>query len=651
MADGKVVIDIEANSDKFDRQIMELEKKIEKEEDKKVLIEAKMDTQTADLEKAKSKTEEWANALKKVQDLKQVVARQGATPEQFTELQELTREYGTLEDINKELDKSISKQNKIAEQVSKTKFNYDAISGKVKEYSQKIEGLRLQKHQKDLQEVKKSVDGVASSFGDAVKRAGKLALGIFGIRSAYIWLRQASSQLAQYDQQYATDLEYIKYILVQIIAPTLKSIIHYVLLGLQYINALLNGLFGINLFTNASAEAFNKMKKNASGVSKAVKEIKKDLVGFDEITRLTEEGAVEGATGIATPLIDIGDIQGETPKWLQLLIDNKDKILAVLAGIAGAIIAIKAGLTGIKALGIGAIIIGVIRAVQNLLKYLDDPKWETFYKIVQDIGLAILGLGLLINSVPLMIAGALTLIIGYIAQHWEEIKRGFNAVIDWIKGLGQNLWNWFFDNINNISKNFGALGVGIVAIFVGVFDWLTKIVASIVEAVRDMLDGLFKGVKNIFDGIIDIFRGNFAQGMIKILKGIINAIIGALNGLISGINGILYPLRSLIAGLGQVFGKSWTVDTVKIPKIPYVKTGAIINMPNKGTMIGGQAMGGESGREGVIPLTDQQAMAELGREIGKNVLVNLTNITSMNGRIISRELKQVQSEQDFAYNT
>lgn len=72
-------------------------------------------------------------------------------------------------------------------------------------------------------------------------------------------------------------------------------------------------------------------------------------------------------------------------------------------------------------------------------------------------------------------------------------------------------------------------------------------------------------------------------------------------------------------------------------------------MPNKGTMLG-SAIGGEAGREGVIPLTDQQAMAELGAEIGRHVLVNLTNITQMNGRIIGRELKQVQSEQEFAYN-
>lgn len=74
-------------------------------------------------------------------------------------------------------------------------------------------------------------------------------------------------------------------------------------------------------------------------------------------------------------------------------------------------------------------------------------------------------------------------------------------------------------------------------------------------------------------------------------------------------------------------------------------------MPNKGTLVGGgSAIGGEAGREGVLPLTDQQAMAELGREIGKNVLVNLTNIMQMNGRVISREMKQVTDTRDFAYN-
>ena len=84
--------------------------------------------------------------------------------------------------------------------------------------------------------------------------------------------------------------------------------------------------------------------------------------------------------------------------------------------------------------------------------------------------------------------------------------------------------------------------------------------------------------------------------------------------------------------------------------LPRLAVGGIVNMPNRGTLVGG-AIAGESGREGVLPLTDQQTMAELGREIGRHVLVNLTNITTMNGRVIGRELKQVQSEQEFAFNS
>lgn len=64
----------------------------------------------------------------------------------------------------------------------------------------------------------------------------------------------------------------------------------------------------------------------------------------------------------------------------------------------------------------------------------------------------------------------------------------------------------------------------------------------------------------------------------------------------------------------------------------------------------GSNIGGERGAEGVIPLTQNQAMEALGYEIGKNVTVNLTNITEMNGRVLNRELKKMQSQQNFAYN-
>lgn len=85
-------------------------------------------------------------------------------------------------------------------------------------------------------------------------------------------------------------------------------------------------------------------------------------------------------------------------------------------------------------------------------------------------------------------------------------------------------------------------------------------------------------------------------------------------------------------------------------KLPRLAVGGIVNMPNRGTLVSG-AIAGESGEEGVLPLTDQQAMAKLGAEIGKNVIVNLTNITKVGNRQIAREIKRINAEQEFAYNS
>lgn len=78
-------------------------------------------------------------------------------------------------------------------------------------------------------------------------------------------------------------------------------------------------------------------------------------------------------------------------------------------------------------------------------------------------------------------------------------------------------------------------------------------------------------------------------------------------------------------------------------------SGGIINVPGRGVPIG-NAIGGERGKEGVIPLTDSQQMALLGEAIGKYITVNLNNVNTINGRVLNRELKKINNESDFAFN-
>lgn len=289
MADGWITIGTELSTDKFDRQIVGLEKKMKKEEDKKIVIEAKLDKQQQDLESARQKTDELADAYERLKQVQDKVASGRATPQEFSTMQGIQNTYGSLEQLGTSFDKALSKQNAIESKVNQTKFQYDGVVAKVDEYRQKVEGIKLQKQQADVQKLKDGFGGVGSNIEKAIKKTSRLILGIFGIRSAFMFLRRASSDLANYDEQYATNLEYIRYVLTMAIAPVLRWIVNMAMQLLQLINMIINALFGVNIFASGSAENFQKMKQGAAGVSGAVKEIKKQLLGFDEINVLTED--------------------------------------------------------------------------------------------------------------------------------------------------------------------------------------------------------------------------------------------------------------------------------------------------------------------------------------------------------------------------
>lgn len=708
--DGSIVIGTELSTDKFDKQISNLERKIDKEENKKIIIETKLSNQEQELERAKQQVDELADAYQKLKAVQEKVAQGNATPQDFETLQNLQAQYGTLEKIDNTFQKAMDKQDALQLKIQQTKSQYEGVNQKVAEYKQKLNTINIQKQKADVDQLKGSIDKMGSSFTGAVKKAGKLALAIFGIRTAYMLLQRASSELSSYDEQYAANLEYIRFVLTQAVAPILRYIVNLVMQLLAYVNAIAQAWFGVNLFANGSVEAFQKMKKGASGVSKAVKEIKKQLLGFDEINMLTDQsdtGTSAGAGGVAMPSLDLSSWQGKIPDWLQWIIDHKNEILALLTGIATALLLIKFGMSGIKALGIGLIVAGIVLSVQSLLSYLKDPTWKNFGNIIKGIGLAIGGLAIVIASVPLAIIAAALVIHGIIISYWDKIKEKWQEGIDWIWKLGDNLQKDIGQKLEWLPQKLGTAGAIIRALIQTAVLFITSSVNSLFEIILKVFDKIYSGIKKVLDGIILIFKGNFKEGIAQVAEGIKDIIIGAwmaiyhkfiwvwetilnmfrhggtifnglkegisdtfknaVNGIIiginnvmsyafSGLNGILNRIRDIRIDLGAFgsfspFSGIWGYNPIPVPQIPMLKTGAIINMPNKGTLVGnGSALGGEAGKEGVIPLTDQQAMSELGREIGKNVLINLTNIMQMNGRVIGREMKQITNTQDFAYN-
>lgn len=495
------------------------------------------------------------------------------------------------------------------------------------QYSRLVKQLdRFQKKQADLNKtdlsgVQNSIENIGKSTSKVITKMGKWALGIFAIESAYGFVRRTMSTLSQYNEKIASDVEYINFALASMLQPVIEGLINLAYKLLNYVNYIAKAWFGVDLFANASAKAMEKGSKSAE-------KMKKSLTGFDEMNVLNDNGST-GAMG-ATPSLDLSSPEDvPIPEWIKWIAENKDIVIAGILGIAGALIALNLGIEPLKSLGIGLAIAGIALAIQNVIKFLKDPTFENFIGIIEGIGLAIIGVGIIIGNLPLAFTGAIALIIGMILKNYDKIMGLFDSAIQWLEGP-------FLDALRNLFGDFA--------------DIIITPILFVVKVAKSAFEELFGGIKKIVSGIIKIFKGDFKGGIENVFNGLksimlapINALISGLNVLIKGINKISFDVPDWVPGIG---GKKFGFN---IPKIPKLAVGGIVNMPGRGVPIGG-AIAGEAGTEGVIPLTDSQAMETLGQAIGKYITINANITNTMNGRVISRELQKINNNSDFAFN-
>ncbi len=580
---------------------------------------------------------------------------------------EISKQVNNYKKAQVQLEKNNYKISEIDKSLQKNKSSQNEVNQRLKN---NVELLEKAKKQEGMQNVfdkmKSGADGVKNSMKDIVKQALRWGLAIFGIRTAFNFLRSSISTISQYNEQVATDIEYIRFALASTLEPVILRIISLVKTLLYYIGYIAKAWFGVDLFAGASVDKFKSAKKELGGATKQAKELNKQLAGFDEMNVLQDNndtgGGGGGASSGAMPSFDLSQFEGEIPDWLKWIVDNKDLIFAIISGVIVGLNAWKLGLDAIKSIGLGLVIAGIVYAIMGLLEYLKDPSWKNFGKIIQGIGVALVGLGIMIESIPLAVAGAIVLIVGTIIKYWDEIKAFIQNIIDWLTGKSDWVHQMFGDTIGDIYDAF----INVMQKFLDSFDVLFTSIKRILDDIIGIVKAIISGDwKKAWELAKDIFK-TICNAMEKIIQNTFNAIWGVIKnigsavgnvlwGLIKGaINGILNmvettinaPIRMLNSAIGlinKIPGVS--ISRINTFSLPRLAKGGIINQPGRGV-----AIGGESGREGVIPLTDSQQMAMLGEAIGKYITINASITNTMNGRVISRELKTIQNENDFAFN-
>lgn len=621
MADGSIMIEAKVSTDKFDKQIQKLDEKIQKKEKEKIKLEAdiknikeskagydeliKKSGEYGDkLIQAKQKVEELTNAQKslftdgklKASDLPQYKEYSVQIKEAEAKVKELNTE---IANTNKEISKWDNKLINNANKIEAIKAKQAEVTEEVKKYKNQIESVKLQKQQSQVDSIKNNFDSVSKSVGKAIGRVARLALGVISIASAYSIVSQASSTLGQYDKQYAANIEYIQYLLAQALAPALKFLVNLASTLLSYLNYILNAWFKITLFSKDSAKNFVKGQKSLKGASKSTGKIKKDLqtTSFDEMNVLQDTNKTSG-TDVTAPSIDPSKLSGKVPDWLQWIVDHKNEILAVMAGVASGLFAWQLGLSTIKALGFGVMIAGIVYTIESLLDYLKDPSWENFGKIIQGIGIAVAGLGILIGSVPLIVTGAIILIVGTIVKHWEQIKAFLQSGIDWLKGKSDWVRDTFGDTIGDIYDYLVETLQHILDAFDSLFTMLKNILDDVIKIVKDIIHGDWKQAwEDAKQLVVDIFQGlwntikniffaiaSLGASIATAVGGTISSIFKAIvNAILSAIENILNkPIKTVNAMIGVVNAvPGVNIPTLPTFKLPRLKVGGIINMPRK----------------------------------------------------------------------
>ncbi|MBQ7798751.1 MAG: hypothetical protein IJ371_06490 [Clostridia bacterium] len=581
----------------------------------------------------------------------------------------------------------------------------------IMEYEQKAEKLNnqlidLRKKQADLNKtdlskIQNSIENIGKSTGKTIKRLGKWALGIFAIESAYGFVRQAMSSITQYNEQIETDVEYIRFSLASMLQPVIETLINLVYKLLTYINYVAQQWFGINLFANSSADAFNKANKNA-------KKLQKTMAGFDEMNIISDSSS-SSSQGNMLPSFDLSKNQIEIPDWLKNITsalegivkfgaEHPELIIGILGGaklvswlasiIGTAGVAGGVGATGL--LGIASILIiiaginisNVVKEIANLSdKFGNNAKTfkdnaknaEELAEKFEDAGIS----AEKYNDIAKTLAGTSL-----------NTAEGFAIKATEIGFLGNSIGN-YMEQLENLIKQEESYA----AIMESAYNNTEKNAEQTrlyVEYLKSYRDGLLNinttlqsnaataylysnTIKNNVDKVgqlndkISLLEGNLGNTSAEFNQ--LSQKAGISNGILETVKKTLDTIKSkkvtldvdanttkaeisfknlfnnnLSKGINNIFSSfGWNI------KLPKLAVGGIVNMPGRGINYGGANIG-ERGAEGVIPLTNSQMMAELGQAIGRYVNINATVPVYVGNRQIAREIKKINADNDFASN-
>ncbi|HGA3277809.1 TPA: phage tail tape measure protein [Streptococcus agalactiae] len=243
------------------------------------------------------------------------------------------------------------------------------------------------------------------------------------------------------------------------------------------------------------------------------------------------------------------------------------------------------------------VVLGIIKAVMQVITGDWTGAWETIKQV----------LSMVWEGIKSLISLALNFIAQYISTAWTGIKNTISNLLTAISSVVSSIWSAIQSTISSILSNIGSTVSNI-------WNGIRNTVSSVLNGISSTVSSVWNGVKNTISNAINGARDAVSNA--------INAIKNLFNFQIRWPH---IPLPHF-----RVSGSANPLDWLKggIPRISidwYAK-GGILTKPTAFGVNGNSLMvGGEAGKEAVLPLNDQ-TLGAIGRGIAKTMTSNLPPI-------------------------
>lgn len=686
--DGEVIIKVSADTKNFDKKLLELEGKyknkeadikfseynLKQEEESLRELNAQYERQKAYQDEINQKLEEEKALLESIRNTPRDYRTQEGRIEDIKlrsqdtqvsnriralEAQQSAITSKILQQYNL-MDEQELKVNKINARYEKQKNDLEIIAAKMQEINN------------DTSKTSLSLDKASGSTNKTLKSMTRWGLAIFGVRSAYMGIRQIMNGVFAQNTKLGDQMDAMKKSIAGAFTPIVEKILNLIRTLMAYINYLWRGLFGKNLFSE-------KVEKNLKSGAKSAKEIRNQLAGFDEANVLSSNSSSGGGAGGggATDL-KLSDVP--IPGWLKWIRDFIEKhptISKIIFGIAaftlfggwkmadGIFSTISKLLGGGKGAGASGLlgvlgILTVLTASIWTIKIVYDDAKKFGEKIDEDIKKGKKGLKdwasqeedidlILMNQYNHRLAGYeaikdsgdfLTKIYGLDDERLKQAKSTAEVLKSEVD-QEVNLYKQGKTNKRQQDEIKQAIldQVEYNNTLIKKLDWVGEDSSKIREINNDLIQDykdMGGNVEIVKDDLIGINTIKFDDKKINV-----NVAVDTSNAQ-SKLDLLISKTSNAFSKIGVILGGTNT-------RVKYNASGGIVNLPGRGVPVANYA--GEAGREGIIPMDNQQQMALLGQEIAKYVNINNVVNNYMDARKINTLLQQSANKEKLASNS